>query len=203
MPNPLQRHKAACTGFIAATMLLLLALPGQTLADSRDSRDARRELNLIRMEIERELRARPEMKQAKQEWIDRRGEYYELRRAVVATLLTDSRYLSLRAEMWGLQDELDALRKQSRNGAAGAARTEEVHRLSLDIMDLGSYLSVLERRTLEQHHAALQAKEAYLAAGRKLLELHRSISEAVRQDPRFRRARSAVVGTVAGTHRVP
>lgn len=197
MFSTVQSRKTRFAGFIAIAMLLLFALPSQATADARE---ARAELNRVRIEIEREVRARPEMKEAKQEWIDRRGEYNELRRAVVNTLLKDSRYLSLRAEMWGLQDELDALRERSAGGVAPAG---EVNRLSLDIMDLGAYLSVLERRALERHHAAMQAKEAYIAAGRKLLEFHRGISEAVRQDPRFRSAHRTVMSAVSGAHRVP
>jgi hypothetical protein len=197
MPSTAQRPKTGFAGLIAIAMLLLCALPAGVRADVRETRA---ELTRVRLDIERELRARPEMKEAKQEWINRRGEYNELRRAVVETLLQDSRHLSLRAEMWGLQDELDALREQSRNGIAPAG---EINRLSLDIMDLGAYLSVLERRTLEQHHAALQAREAYLAAGRKLMELHRGIAEAVHQDPRFRSAHRSVMSALDSSHGVP
>lgn len=189
--RPYSPKRRLIPGILAAAAMALFAFPS---AASADARDARRELNQVRIHIERELRARPEMKEAKQEWVDRRGEYIELRRAVVQTLLRDSRYLSLRSEMWGLQDELAALREEYRNGTPPMA---QVNRLSLDIMDLRAYLSVLERRALERHQAALDAKEAYLAAGRRLLELHRGISEAVRQDARFRNARRVLAGATS------
>lgn len=197
MATTLLHSKKGFATVVATVMLLLLSVPREAFGDTRESR---RELNRVRIEIERELRARPEMQEAKQEWVERRGEYNELRRAVVGALLADSRYLSLRAEMWALQDELDALRARSANGVAPM---DEVNRLSLDIMDLGAYLSVLERRALEQHQAAMEAREAYIAAGRRLLELHRGIAEAVQQDPRFRNAHRIVQNAVAARNRVP
>lgn len=197
MATTLLHSKKGFATVVATVMLLLLSVPREAFGDTRESR---RELNRVRIEIERELRARPEMQEAKQEWVERRGEYNELRRAVVGALLADSRYLSLRAEMWALQDELDALRARSANGVAPM---DEVNRLSLDIMDLGAYLSVLERRALEQHQSAMEAREAYIAAGRRLLELHRGIAEAVQQDPRFRNAHRIVQNAVAARNRVP
>ena len=95
----------------------------------------------------------------------------------------------MRAEMWALQDELAGLR---RSAGAGPVPQDEVHRLSLDIMDLGAYLTVLEARALEQHRTALEAREAYLAAGRRLLQLHRDLSDAIRADPRFVEAHAAL-----------
>lgn len=179
---------------VAVAVLAVFTLPA-TAAAPAERRDARREMTRVRIEIERELRARPEMKQAKREWIDRRGEYNELKRAVIETLLQDSRYLSLRAEMWALQDQIDALRKA---GGNGTAPSEEITALALDVMDLGAYLSVMERRALARHHAALEAKEAYLEAGRRLLELRHGIAEAIREDPRFRSARRALGGASTG-----
>lgn len=164
---------------LAAAMVTMLALPSSAAARDRS------DLYRIRLQIERELRDRPEMKQAKQHWVDTRLEYQQLRRRVVDALQRDSHYLSLRAEMWKHQDELDALAEEYRNGVVPRDRKLA---LATKILELGTQLSRIEKATLERHHDVMQARQAYLEAGRALLELRREIEEQVRNDPRFRSA---------------
>lgn len=172
---------AAC--FAAATLATILLPCRFAGADARG--EARAELTRVRIAIERELRARPEMQEAKLEWVGLRREYEALRRLVVNDLNADSVYLGTRQELWQTQDALNALADEYRNGIIPRERN---HAMSLKILELRLKLSRIEQAALAKHHDTMLARQAYLAAAKRLAQLHRELREDVRSDPRFEAA---------------
>lgn len=185
------------SGLIAMT-LAILPVPANAQSSPRN------ELNRVRLQIQRELRARPEMLQAKNDWIELRRDYQLLRRAVVGSLNRDSDYLSVRAQMWRIEDELAELSDYYRNGIAPA---DQVFALASRILELRLELTRMESDAVARHSEAMAAREAYVQAGRRLLELNRGIRDLVRSDPRFQDAlarlqsggRGGLVGGAGGT----
>lgn len=159
---------------------IVCALPGRASAQS-----GRSDLTRIRQQIQAELRSRPEVVQARQDWLERQLEYRVLRRAVVNDLNSDGQYLRLRTQMWKLEDELASLAHQYRHGVVPA---EQVQELAQQILLLRMQLTRLESQAIERHRDVLEAREAYVAAGRRLVELHRQMQDLLRSDPRFQRA---------------
>ena len=176
--EPYWRYRQVIGAVVCAMALTMLASPA--LAQS-----ARRDLARIRNQIQQELRARPEMRVALQEWASARAEYQALRRAVIYELNRDSAYLGLRAKMWSAEDELAELQSRYRNGVVPVA---EVHRLALEIMELRKQMTALENEAIARHRDLLEAREAYVEAGRRIAELRREMGILLRSDPRFQQA---------------
>ncbi len=135
------------------------------------------------------------MVQARQDWIDLRLEYQALRRSVVADLTSDSDYLATRAKLWEAEDELAALADRYRNGVRPA---DQVAELSRRILDIRLVLGGMEQAAMKRHQAAADAKKAYLAAARRLLELNREMNDLLRSDPRFQEALARFIDSRRG-----
>ncbi len=170
---------------VAACLGAFLALPATALGGPQS------ELTRIKAEITRELRARPEMQQARQDWLNVRDEYRLLRQRVVHTLTRDSAYLATRAELWKTEDELAALANHYRNGVIPQQRLET---LAKRILELRGILGRMEADVIARQQDVIAAKQAYLDAARRLGELNREIKDLVRADPRFQQALANVRG---------
>lgn len=169
------------------------------LATPAAAQNPRAELTKVKAQIKLELRSRPEVIQARQNWIDLRLEYHALRRAVVAELSVDSDYLATRAKLWEVEDELAALSDHYRNGIRPA---DKVLSLSNEILDLRIILGRMEQAVLQKHQDAAEAKKAYLAAARHLLELNREMKDLLRSDPRFQQALANFIQSRRGGNRI-
>ena len=177
-----------------------MALAAAPAARADQLHDARAELMRVRIMVERELRSRPEMLEAKTEWVTLRRDYAALRRSVVEALNNNAEYVSTRAQMWRTQDEIDAIQAHYRNGVAPVATLDKLAR---QVLEDRLKLAELERQTLERHADVLLAREAYLAAGKRLAQLHREIKEEIRTDPRFEAALQQVLELRGGRPRSP
>jgi hypothetical protein len=159
----------------------------------------RQELRRVKQQIAQELRSRPEVLQARQDWIDLRLEYQALRRAVVAELSADSVYLAERAKLWATEDELAALADHYRNGVIPADRVQE---LSKRILEIRLVLGRMEQAVLKKHQGAEDARKAYIAAARRLLELNREMKDLLRSDPRFQEALARFQASQGGGNQI-
>lgn len=165
------------------------------LATPAAAQSPRAELAKVKAQIKLELRSRPEVIQARQDWIDLRLEYQALRRAVVADLSSDSVYLATRARLWEVEDELAALSDHYRNGVRPA---DKVLSLSNEILSLRLVLGRMEQAVLKKHQDAEEARKAYLAAARHLLEINREMNDLLRSDPRFQQALARFIDSRRG-----
>ncbi len=175
---------------VAATLAFVLGFLAPA-AQAGPDRASRAELARVRIEIERELRARPELHQAKQEWVTLRLESQRLRQLVVQQLSADGTYLAIRADMWRAEDELAALVDYYRNGVVPS---EPLNRLATEILQYRLILGKMEQEALQRNHEALQAHEAYMQAARRLMRFDREIEDLIRNDPRFQEALSRLKG---------
>jgi hypothetical protein len=189
--RPLSIHRRRIVSLLAFTVVIVLwALPTQALAQN-----ARRDLARLRVQIQQELRARPEVRAVIDEWDRARTDYVAVKRAVTYELTRDSTYLALRADMWAAEDELEALHHRYRNGVVPI---EQVRALAQRILDLRRQMSQLELEAIARHGKLIEAREAYVAAGRRLVEMRREMGQLLRADPRFQQALDRLRSTGGG-----
>lgn len=184
--KPASNESTAPSRLRAASLLaiLVVALVGLLPTEAR-AQNAQRDLARLRAQIQQELRARPEMRAALEEWQRARTEYEGLKRAVTYELSRDSAYLALRGEMWAAEDELAALQHYYRNGVVPM---DQVLELAQRILDLRTQMSLLELEAIARQGELQEAREAYIDAARRVAELRREAVDLLRADPRFQRA---------------
>lgn len=186
--------RRTCRLLLVALGVALLSWPAAASAQT-----PRQELRRIKQQIAQELRSRPEVIQARQDWIDLRLEYQALRRAVVAELSADSVYLAERAKLWDAEDELAALADHYRNGVIPADKVQD---LSTRILDIRLVLGRMEQAVLRKHQGAEDARKAYIAAARRLLEINREMKDLLRSDPRFQEAMARFQASNGGGNQI-
>ena len=162
--------------------LIVVAL----LAGVASSAPPRSELLRVHWQVERELRERPEMREATAEVARLRAEYAAARSAVRAELWSEGEFLRLVAEADELQGRIDAIHHRHRYGRSPAGPVGE---LAARVFELRSLARAMLAEALANDPDVEAAREAFQRAGRRLTDLNRRIPDQIRMDARFRAAR--------------
>ena len=143
----------------------------------------------VHAEVERELRERPEMREAEAEVARLRAEYAAAVSAVREDLWSEGRFLRLTAEADDIQGRIDAVHHRHRYGVSPSG---EVGELAARVFELRSKARAMLAEALANDADVQAARTAFERAGRRLTDLNRRIPHQIRMDARFRAARQRV-----------